>query len=124
MKGLRISLAMLVFVLAVNVYFYMYISSSTNEICELIDDMERMMNEGVLSEEIFLKISERTEKNIPVWQIVINHSETDNVTVTLDSLRGAVKNGDIYYGRVYLGSLRFYISNLFEREKLSLSNIF
>ncbi len=126
MKGLKITLVMLVAIVIVNIYFFVFIRSTTAGICDLTD----MAYEAALKNDddelsvLTEKINNCVAKCVPVWQIVINHGEVDEVNVALEKLNGSTRTDGEEHIAVYLRELRYSVDNLYQRERLLLYNIF
>ncbi len=126
MKGLKISLVLILSVLIVNIFFHIYVCCSTGEVCGLIDMAyeSAMKNDDDKLSELTRKINNKIMKNIPLWQTGINHGEVDSVSTSLEKLNGSITSDGEEHISVYLRELRFYVDNLWQRERLTVFNIF
>ena len=124
MKGLKVSCVLLAVVLLTNIFLVMYVRTTVEELLELVDTAyENILYGKDYSGEYVTDICLRLEDSLTVMRIVINHGEIDEIESCLKRISGAVsaKSDDAV---VYLNELRFHIDNLYEREMLSIGNIF
>lgn len=126
MKGLKISFALFCMVLVINIYFYCFVRSTTQEILTVGENISSAVEYedcGKAADNL-TKLVYLTEKYTPLWQIVINHDETDDVYSSMEKLEGCFDSGAYDEGIIYLKELMYFIDNLYEREKITFYNLF
>ncbi len=125
MKGLKISVVLIVCVFVVNAYFYVYLKHTTRDICAETGRAFSFAVSGDTENLIISmgKIENMIEKASPLWQVVINHSEADDVNMCFAKAKGCLdsRNGQIH---LYLRELLYDVDNIYQRERLTIYNIF
>ncbi len=125
MKGLKISFVLFLFLFVVNIYYHIYVYTSTDDICSLIDSAcsSVLENNYEKAAEYIKKTDNKIREYISLWQLGINHGEVDNISTSMEKLNGSL-DSDGEHLLIYLGELRFFVDNLYQRERLTVYNIF
>ena len=126
MRSFCFAAALLITLLGINVYCYNFIKESSikleNNIDEIVYYLNKNDNENV--EKSFNKLKEQIIESKKVWFLIINHEEIDNVDVKIKECEGYIKKEARNKLLASLNSLKFYINNIYEREKVNIPNIF
>lgn len=125
MKGLKISVVMLVFIILLNVYFNINVKNSTSSICREITTAYSSAAEGDKTA-LYVsvdRIGNMLENNYIIWQLTVNHDEVDKVHTAYDRVSGCM-DMDMEHICIYLRELWFYVDNIYQRERLTAYNIF
>ncbi|MGN8913418.1 DUF4363 family protein [Anaerofustis butyriciformans] len=126
MRSFCFAAALLITLLGINVYCYNFIKESSikleNNIDEIVYYLNKNDDENV--EKSFNKLKEQTIESKKVWFLIINHEEIDNVDVKIKECEGYIKKEADNELLASLNSLKFYINNIYEREKVNIPNIF
>ncbi|WP_329380244.1 DUF4363 family protein [Anaerofustis butyriciformans] len=126
MRSFCFAAALLITLLGINVYCYNFIKESSikleNNIDEIVYYLNKNDDENV--EKSFNELKEQTIESKKVWFLIINHEEIDNVEVKIKECEGYIKKEADNELLASLNSLKFYINNIYEREKVNIPNIF
>lgn len=126
MRSFCFAAALLITLLGINVYCYNFIKESSikleNNIDEIVYYLNKNDDENV--KKSFNKLKEQTIESKKVWFLIINHEEIDNVDVKIKECEGYIKKEADNELLASLNSLKFYINNIYEREKVNIPNIF
>ncbi|MCO8192862.1 MULTISPECIES: DUF4363 family protein [Anaerofustis] len=126
MRSFCFAAALLITLLGINVYCYNFIKESSikleNNIDEIVYYLNKNDDENV--EKSFNELKEQTIESKKVWFLIINHEEIDNVDVKIKECEGYIKKEADNELLASLNSLKFYINNIYEREKVNIPNIF
>lgn len=126
MRSFCFAAALLITLLGINVYCYNFIKESSikleNNIDKIVYYLNKNDDENV--EKSFNKLKEQTIESKKVWFLIINHEEIDNVDVKIKECEGYIKKEADNELLASLNSLKFYINNIYEREKVNIPNIF
>ena len=126
MKSFYFALALLITLLGINFYCYDYIKDSSIKLEENVNKIVYFFNkddfENVKIE--FSNLEKQVTKTKKVWFLIINHEEIDNVELKLKECEGYIKKEANNELLASLNSLKFYINDIYEREKVNVTNIF
>lgn len=126
MKSFYFALALLITLLGINFYCYDYIKDSSIKLEENVNKIVYFLNkddfENVKIE--FSNLEKQITKTKKVWFLIINHEEINNVELKLKECEGYIKKEANNELLASLNSLKFYINDIYEREKVNVTNIF
>lgn len=126
MRSFGFAAFLLIILFGLNVYCYNYVKTSTEELSTSIDRLINLTdNKDYKNAAVnFNMLKRRTEDSKKIWFLIINHQEIDNVDVTLKQCEAQLKKEADKELTASLNSLKYYINNIYEREKVNITNIF
>lgn len=125
MKSFYFAISITIALLCVNIFLYNELYETTNQTSKLIDKtVYEIQNESDANyNELFKKLEKKINNNVRLWQIASNHSEVDNIESTILEVRGYMETKTKEHAIAKLHALKFYVNNIFDREKITFANI-
>lgn len=126
MKSFSFSCILFSLMLAINVYFYVYIDSSSENLSIYTHETIKVAEQGDLSKvkKEFDVIKKEERKYRKIWYVVVNHSEVDKIDSAIEDVDRALKKEDRKDVISTLNILHTSFDRFFGKEKVNLTNIF
>ena len=126
--GLRAITAVAVaFVLLVGlaVAAYSYIDTSAHQLVGEFNKVEGAINQGqwALAKDQLVLARAKWEQTKPVWTVLLNHREIDNIDVALARVEKYAESSAVSFSLGELASLRLLVTHIADTEYPTLANI-
>lgn len=78
----------------------------------------------VEAQRITHELDQKWDKNARKLEVLVDHNATDDVRYALSKLLAAMEGGDVAASLIYAGELEGGIEHVYERQSLSIENLF
>ncbi|MFA5536494.1 MAG: DUF4363 family protein [Bacillota bacterium] len=126
MRTIIFTFTLLVGIIVFSWFTLSYLEDTSQEMLSLVDSLEKIVtNENWAAAEKPLKsISSLWEKVEKRWTIILNHSETDEIELTVAKLKSYIKSEELGDSLAELSALKFLLQHIPGKHHLQLHNIF
>lgn len=125
MKSFIFACCLLSALLCLNLYLYFEVRDSCLKIDSLLDEVIMYVSEEDFDQgkEKYALAKEIIKENKKIWHIVTNHQEVDNIEATMKELNGYFETNSKEHILAKTNLLKFYVVNIYAREKVTFENI-
>lgn len=111
---------------ATSVYSFYVLRITSSKLEKEISAIEKSLqnNNWVSAGKNLEKMQKSWSKAKKAWTVMLDHSEIDNIDITLSRLSSYVKTKDLTLSLAETASLKQYIKHIPEKESTNISNIF
>lgn len=126
MKSIKFALVLFAVILMFNFYFYIYLKNSTGALADSLTEVISRLESSGASEcaEPLDKIYRDFEHDSTRWRLAVNHEDVLALDETLLNCLGYAKSDNEGNLAGSLLEARMRVQNIFERERLTLENLF
>lgn len=125
MKRGIIALILLILVAIAAGYQYIYVTSNTNMLVEMLEEADKSIEENNLlkAQDVAYRLDHRYEELEKTLNIFIHHAETDSVAQNLSQLRRYTQTGNTADSLAISASSKRALLSMYNAEIPSLQNV-
>ncbi len=126
MKSFSFASFLLIVLILINIGFYTQLEDTTKSLDTDINQIISLSKEKDLTKahKEFNNLKEKIKNDKKTWLFVINHRELDDIEISLKFIDGYFMEKNKSEIIANLHTLKFYVENIYTREKITLTNIF
>lgn len=126
LKHVLIIIVVLALIIGFGYWTLQEVAQSSQVLLSLSLSLEESIKQNLWdeAENRFKKLDSAWQKTQSLWTVLLNHTEIDNIDLTLAKLEQYIKTQEQGLALAEISSLKLLIRHIPEKEKLTLENIF
>lgn len=126
LKHVLIIIVVLALIIGFGYWTLQEVAQSSEVLLSLSLSLEESIKQNLWdeAENRFKKLDSAWQKTKSLWTVLLNHTEIDNIDLTLAKLEQYIKTQEQGLALAEISSLKLLIRHIPEKEKLTLENIF